>query len=138
TGDNNHPFVENAPDEVGDTYSYQVVIGTPTTPTTPPPSPAPKPQFAVAPVAMPPAGKHFVVRAGDVVDARSARSASLACTARVGTIPVKTSVVTGPRQCTGCALTVHARTAAKTLVVVLKLVPSLWSCNHSRRAWFHL
>src|SRR5262249_61766916 len=87
---------------------------------------------------MPHAGKHFVVRARVVVGARSARPASLACTARVGTIPVKTSVVTGPRQYTGCALTVHARTAGKKLVVVLKLGSSLVACNYSRRAWVRL
>jgi hypothetical protein len=126
TGDTNNPFVERAPNEPGDTYSYQVIIGNPTTttappPPPPPPSPAPKPQFVVAPVGVPHAGKHFVVRARVVVGALNARPASLACTARVGTTPVKTSVVTPPGPYTACALAVPARTVGKTLVVVLKI-----------------
>jgi len=46
-----------------------------------------------------------------------AAAAALVLLALVSTTPVKTSVVTGPGPYAGCALTVPARTAGKTLVL---------------------
>jgi hypothetical protein len=92
----------------------------PTTTTTPAP-PAATPKFVVTPVGLPHAGKRFVVRARVAVGELSASPASLACTARDGTKPVKTAVRRGPGPFKACVLTVPAGTAGKTLVVVLRV-----------------
>ncbi len=120
TRDNLQTIGDDAPNGTG-VYTYSLILpSAPTTTTTPlPPPPAPAPKFVVTPVGVPHAGKRFVVRARVVIGSLSALPSALGCAAKIGTSPVRTSVLNGPAPYRQCVATVPVRTTGKTLTVTL-------------------
>jgi hypothetical protein len=94
---------------------------TPPPPPPPPPQPTPTPKFVVTPAGSPHAGKRFVVRVRVAVGDLSALPTAVTCTARAGSVPVKTTGQKESGPFRDCVLVVPAGTAGKSLVIVLKL-----------------
>jgi hypothetical protein len=98
------------------TTTTPVATTTPRTTTTPA---SPPPTFSVTAVGKPQAGKVFVVRARVLIGSLSALPSALGCAAKIGTSPVRTSVLNGPAPYRRCVISVPRGTSGKTLGVTL-------------------